>query len=101
MKTYSIDQSFIDFTTPKFGVRVREGFCRTIELTSMGWEEYGEEIPLPISAAALDLGQISDSGDLAGTVSEYEEISAVGSHEDRRELRRLLEGRIDLGTALH
>jgi len=100
MRTVSPDESFIDYTIYKFGVRVRRGSCRTIMRTGAGWEEYGEEVRLPVPAQAFDPSGNEGWGDLSSNVIEYEELAGIYDREEGGELRRVLAGTIDLETAL-
>jgi hypothetical protein len=100
MRTASPDNSYIDYTILKFGVRVRPASCRTIMRTAAGWEEYGEEIELPVDPRAFDPSGSPDLGDLGCNVAEYEGLASVYDREDGRELRELLLGIISLEAAL-
>ncbi|HUI57073.1 MAG TPA: hypothetical protein VLY04_18990 [Bryobacteraceae bacterium] len=100
MKATSPDKAFIDYAIRKFGVRVRQSPCRTIMLTKAGWQEYGEEVRLPVSPPVIDPSRSEDQGDLLSNLMEYEALAGRYDHEDGRELRDLLVGVIDLQTAL-
>ena len=100
MKIASSDQSFIDYTILKFGVRVRRSSCHTIVRTDAGWEEYGQPVRLPAPPPMIDPSRSEDLGDLVGNVIEYERLAGKYGDEDSRELRELLLGIIDFETAV-
>ena len=101
MKTVGSSGHFIDYTTTRFGVRVREKVCRTIELTDAGWEEYGQEIRLPVAPHMIVLSTSDDPGDLPTNLLDYETHSGSDVDENRQELRELLLGEIDIWIALN
>jgi hypothetical protein len=100
MKTVSADNSYIDYTTELFGVRVRQTSCRTIALNGSEWAEYGNELTLPVTEPTLDPLVSEDLGDLVVNVVDYEACEDGDVQEARYQLRAVLLGRISVGDAL-
>jgi len=100
MKIVSHDKDYIDYTTRKFGVRVRASACRAVVLEGNHWEEYGEEFRIPLDPSWIDRSRANCLNyDLAMNVLDYEEFAAGEGNGDRMELRALLLGVIDPNTA--
>lgn len=83
------DRSYVDFTTPRFGIRVRRGYCRAVSLTEGKWEEYGETFALPLDRKTLNSTYQRSLYDVLMNFADYEMYASSG---ERIELRALLIG---------
>lgn len=100
MRAIGENRAWIDYTAPRFGVRVRPNSCRSIVRNGDTWEEYGEEFSLPLLPAMIDRSHPESlSYDLSMNVEDYEMSRSGYRREDPLELRAILLGIIDLNTA--
>jgi hypothetical protein len=94
MKTISKDQTFVDYTAAKYGVRVWRDACQPIGLENEAWTEYDPKHQLPVDRRVIEfpMNRTEWITALAQNVCDYEQYRANELNEDRTELRQLLAG---------
>ena len=86
MKKVSIDQTYVDYTAERVGVRVRRNVCRPIIFERGRWIEYGVSYSIPLDLRQLHLKRTG----MSSLASNLALVDASGSSE----LRRLVAGEI-------
>ena len=98
MKTVSEDGTYIDYTTRRFGVRVRESSCRAIAMDIAAWEEYGEEFQLPLTDSMIDTSRTEClSYDLSMNAADIGAAGSRAARDESEELREMLLGIRNIG----
>ena len=87
LKTVAPNQSYIDYTAERTGIRVYKNQCRSIILQGELWSAYGVTYTMPVAERTVDLPITA----LAFNVRQFEE-SAWRNPIVQKELRELLTG---------